>query len=34
MLVEDTESETSAATLQVNAGNLRDPEGFNGLAHF
>jgi insulysin len=34
ILVSDSESQTSAATLRVESGNLKDPEGVNGLAHF
>ena len=34
MLVEDPETETSAASLHVNAGSLADPIGINGLAHY
>ena len=34
ILVSDSESQTSAATLRVGSGYLKDPEGVNGLAHF
>lgn len=34
MLVSDGETQTSAATLIVSSGNLNDPKGLDGLAHF
>ena len=34
MLVSDTETQKSAATLFVNSGSLNDPKGVDGLAHF
>ena len=34
ILISDTDSRTSSATLNVNVGSLKDPEGVNGLAHF
>jgi insulysin len=34
LLVSDTDTRVSAATLNVNVGSLQDPLGINGLAHF
>ena len=34
MLVSDSETQKSAATLYVNSGSLNDPQGVDGLAHF
>ena len=34
MLVSDDQTQTSAATLVVSSGNLNDPKGLDGLAHF
>ena len=34
LLVEDTETQKSAATLYVASGSLNDPTGTDGLAHF
>ncbi len=34
ILVSDADSQTSAATLRVNSGSLKDPEEAYGLAHF
>jgi insulysin len=34
LLVSDSDTRQSAATLNVNVGSLQDPKGINGLAHF
>ena len=33
LLVSDTETQKSAATMHVASGDLNDPHGANGLAH-
>ena len=34
IIVSDSESQTSADTLSVSSGHLKDPEGVNLLSHF
>lgn len=34
LLVKDTETQHSAATVFVQSGSLNDPKGTDGLAHF